>query len=264
MSLPFAKLRFLLFCGIVLGVPAAFMAAGDPALTDLGKLALILGPALAGTVLCLSSSAARTGQRFRAWPGAVAVQAALVTSSIAGLALALALLLGAAAFSGSSLAPDRVAVAIAFAALTSVLEEFGWARGGLVLAIDALGRTAGVCVLGVVWGAWHLIPTLLRSGLFPELEAAPPAMLVTLLVTCVLYRELLTRFAERSDSWLAAAAAHALPNMLFAALMGGGLVVLTNPAMWPAYPAPGGLGFAVLVLVALFVVRVSLPRRTYP
>ena len=259
MTLRFAKLRFLLFCSIVLGVPAAFMAAGDAGLNDLGKLALILGPALVGAALGVGA-----GRRFPGISAAAAGHAALVTSSVAGLALALALLVGAAAFSGPMLAPERVAAAIGFAALTSVLEEFGWARGGLALATDALGRTAGVCVLGLTWGAWHLIPTFLHSGLFPELEAAPPAMLATFLVTCVLYRELLTRFVERGGSWLAAAAGHMAPNMLFAALMSGGLVVLPNPARWPAYPAPGGVAFAVFVLVALFVVRVSLPRRTNP
>lgn len=244
------RLRFLLFCGIVLGLPAALMSAGQPGLTDPGKLALILGPALAGNLLCVGVNF-RSGHRL----GAASAHAALVTLSIAALALGVALLLGAADVRASRIPAEQAAAAVAGAALTSVLEELGWARGGLVLATAAVGRRTGVFVLGVVWAAWHLIPTLLRVGLFPELEAAPAAMLVVFLITSVLYRELLTRLAERSGSWLAAAAGHAAPNVLFAVLVGGGLRVLISPGEWPAFPAPGGIGFAVLVVGALFYVR---------
>lgn len=244
------KLRFLLFCCLVLGMPAVLMAANEPRLNELGKLALILGPALAGTLLGIGL---RQPTRDRLC--GVCADAVLVTLGIASLGLVSAMLLGAAEFSGTRLPPERALAAVALAALTSVVEELGWARGGLALANAALGRAIGVATLGVVWAAWHLIPTLLHSGLFVELEAAPPAMLVVFVITCVLYRELLTRFAERGGSWLAAAAAHAAPNMLFAALMSGGLVVLTHPDAWMAYPAPGGIGFALFVLLGLYLRR---------
>lgn len=249
------KLRFLVFCSIVLGIPAVLMSANEPRLNDLGKLALILGPALAGSLLSIGMS---LPSRDRL--GAACAQAVVVTVGIASLSLLAALLLGAVDFGCARLPPERVLAAVAAASLTSVLEEFGWARGGLALANAALGRSMGVAALGALWAAWHLIPTFLHSGLFPELESAPPSMMLVFLVTCVFYRELLTRFAERGGSWLAAAAAHAAPNMLFAALMSSGLVIHVSADAWMAYPAPGGIAFAVLVLAGLYFVRVRYSR----
>lgn len=243
-------LKFLLFCVTVLGVPAALMAQGDAQSIDLGKLALILGPAVIGTLL--NAGLGGRGQPIR-WRAVG--QAAVVTSLVAALALAAALLGGASAFSGAAFTPGNAVAAIAGTALTSVLEELGWAGGGLALATSALGRRAGVLVLGVVWAAWHLIPTFLQVGLFPELEAAPPAMLMVFAIACVVYRELLTRFVERSGSWLGAAAGHAAPNILLTTLVTTGLVVLVEPAAWPLFPAPGGVAFALLALGAVLWLR---------
>ena len=246
-----ARIRFLLFCVIVLALPDGLMALNDPRLGDLGKLALILSPAVAG--LALNRGLGKRDQPIKCRDVGLA---AVITLTIAGLALAAALLTGAAGFSGQPMAQQSAAAAIAGTLLTSALEELGWAGGGLALALKAFGRRVGVLILGVVWAAWHLIPSFLKIGLFPELEAAPPLMLVVFVVACVIYRELLTRFVERSGTWLGAAAGHAAPNVLLTAFIAlSGLVVLERPEAWPLFPAPGGVVFAALALAAVWVMR---------
>ena len=245
-----AKLRFLLFCVIVLLLPGAIMATADPRLGDLGKLVLILSPAVAGTALNLGLG--RRGERIQwRWIGI----GAAITLAIAGLALAVSLVAGGSGFGGPSFTPKSAAVALGGTALTSVLEELGWAGGGLALALKAFGRRWGVVILGLVWAAWHLVPTFLKIGLFPELEAAPPLMLVSFVVACVIYRELLTGFVERSHSWLGAAAGHAAPNIALTGFVASGLVILKTPEGWPLFPAPGGLVFAGFVLGAVWLLR---------
>ena len=140
-------------------------------------------------------------------------------------------------------------------AVTSVLEELGWAGGGLALAMAAFGRRWGVPVLGLVWAAWHLVPTALHVGLFPELETAPTPMILSFIAACVIYRLLLTNLRQRAGTWLAAAAGHAAPNILLAGLMTAGLGGFDRPGtFWMVFPAPGGLVFPVLALLALAIV----------
>jgi hypothetical protein len=93
-----------------------------------------------------------------------------------------------------------------------------------------------MAILGLVWAAWHLVPTFLKVGLFPELEAAPPLMLVAFVVSCLVYRELLTRFVERAHSLMGAAAGHAAPNLMFTGLVASGLVLLERPQASPCRP----------------------------
>lgn len=244
-----ARFRFLVFCVIVLALPGGLMALGDAQLTDLGKLALILSPAVAGLALNMG-----LGKRSHPIKWRDVGLAAVITLTIAGLALLAALAGGASGFSGQPMAEESAVAAIAGTLLTSVLEELGWAGGGLALALKAFGRRIGVLILGLVWAAWHLIPTFLKIGLFPELEAAPPLMLVVFVIACVIYRELLTRFVERSGTWLGAAAGHAAPNVLLTAFLAlSGLVVLERPEAWPLFPAPGGMVFAALALAAVWL-----------
>ena len=202
-----ARVRFLLFSLIVLALPGAIMAAADPRMGDLGKLVLIISPAIAGAALNVGLG--HRGERIQwRWIG----MAAATTLAIVGLALAASLAAGTSGFGGPRFAPQGASAALAGTALTSILEELGWAGGGLALALKAFGRRWGVAILGVVWAAWHLVPTFLKIGLFPELEAAPPLMLASFVAACVIYRELLTRFVERSGSWLAAAAGMPRPT----------------------------------------------------
>lgn len=249
------RLRFLAFVGLVLAPSTALMATGDPRLIDIGKLVMILSPAVVGLALNLGTGD-RKGERHWTWVPA----AAAVSLAISGTALAVAIAVGAAKFPGGVAPSQGVGVAMAASAVTSVLEELGWAGGGLALATAALGRRWGVLVLGLVWAIWHLIPTFLRVGLFPDLEAGPPAMIAAFIVACLVYRELLTTLRERAGTWLAAAAAHAAPNILFAGLIAAGMS-LGGPASWTFFPAPGGLVFPALALVAMLGLRAR-ARRT--
>lgn len=250
-----ARLRFAAFCVIVLGPPAALVAAGDPELTDLGKLVMILSPGLAGLALNLGLGhrGERTRWRWVAWAPAVAL-AVVVT------ALAVRLAVGGSPFGGEALSAPGVTAAMGGSALTSVLEELGWAGGGLALAVKALGRRWGVPALGLVWALWHLVPVWFGVGLFPQLEAGPPAMLAAFVVSCLVYRELLTLLVERARSWLAAAAAHAAPNLLLAALMSAGLVLQPGPEAWWLFPAPGGLVFPLAAAAAVWALRRRQPQ----
>jgi membrane protease YdiL (CAAX protease family) len=249
------RLKFAVFVVSVLVPSGALMAARDPQLVQLGELVMILSPAIAGAVLNLGLG--DRGRRTR-WPW---VGLAMVVTLLVALgALAMAWVGGAASFRPSGLAPAGVLAQAGASALTSVLEELGWAGGGLALAVKAMGRRWGVLTLGLVWAAWHLIPTFLNVGLFPELEAAPPAMLAAFVVACLIYRDLLTGLRERADSWMAAAAAHAAPNILLSGLAAAGLGLFERPEAWPLFPAPGGLVFPLLALVALLVLRRVAPR----
>lgn len=245
-----AHLRFAIFASIVLGVPAVLMAAPDAGLVDLGKLTMILSPAIAGLALSPRRRERRSKVRW-VW---VACAGAL-TLAIALASLAVALLAGAAAFHVRANSFSAILVPMGASTLTSILEELGWANGGLALATTAFGRRWGVMILGLVWAAWHLVPVVMRAGMFPYLEAAPPAMIAAFVVACILYRELLTRLRERSGSWLGAAAGHAAPNALLAGLVAAGLALSDRQQDWALFPAPGGLFFAAFALLAMLVVR---------
>lgn len=248
-----ARMKFAVFVLAVLVLPGGLMSLGGQ-MVDLGKLAMILSPGLAG--LILNRGLGERGVKPR-W-GAVALGAG-VTLAVAVLALVPAFASGVAAIRQPSAGAQAVATAVGVVTLTSVLEELGWAAGGLALAVSAFGRRAGVAILGLVWAAWHLIPAMLKVGLFPDLEAAPPAMLAAFVASCLIYRELLTMLRERARSWWGAAVGHAAPNMLLAGAMAGGLGAFDLGAGWWFFPAPGGLVFPLLALAAILWLRRRAP-----
>ncbi|MEQ1784778.1 MAG: CPBP family glutamic-type intramembrane protease [Hyphomonadaceae bacterium] len=245
-----AHFRFAIFASIVLGVPAVLMAAPNAGLVDLGKLTMILSPAIAGLALSPWRRERRSKVRW-VW---IACAGAL-TLVIALASLAVAMLAGAADFHVRQNNFSAILVPMSASALTSILEELGWANGGLAMATTAFGRRLGVMILGLVWAAWHLVPVVMRTGLFPYLETAPPLMIAAFIVSCLLYRELLTRLRERSGSWLGAAAGHAVPNMLLAGMIAAGVVLSGRQQDWPLFPAPGGLFFPAFVLLAMLALR---------
>lgn len=246
----FARLRFAVFVIIVLALPAGLMAAPDPQLVDLGKLVMILSPAVAGLALSAERWKRGSGASY-AW----VVGAAAITLLVALGALGVAVAVGAASFRLQDTPLDAVVGSAGGSAVTSVLEELGWAGGGLTLAIAAWGRRWGVMILGLVWAAWHLVPVVLKVGLFPYLEAAPPLMIAAFIASCLIYRELLTLLKERSGTWLGAAAGHAAPNVLLAGLIAAGVGLPDRAEDWPFFPAPGGLVFPLLALAALPVLH---------
>lgn len=242
-------IRFAIFIVAVLALPAALMAQSDPQLVELGKLVMILSPAVAGLLLNWGVGGAK-GKRRWAWVAA----AAGVTLAIAGGALAVAFLAGAARFSPTGVTVSGLLAAVGVSTLTSVLEELGWAGGGLALAERALGPQWGVAVLGLVWAAWHLVPVVLGVGLFPYLEQGPPGMIAAFIAACLVYRFLLTDLRRRAGTWLAAAAGHAAPNIALAGLMAAGVGGFEAGA-WGYFPAPGGLVFPLLALLALVALQ---------
>jgi hypothetical protein len=240
-----SRLRFALFAVLVLGVPAVLMQGPDAQTVDLGKLALILGPAIFGNALAF-------GPGIRSGPIVwrhVAL-AGVATLAICALSLAASILANQSNFSGPELDRPATIAALAGTCLTSVLEELGWALGGLTLAVRAWGERAEVFVPGCVWALWLLVPVALDVGLFPELERAPPLMLAAFVACCIAFRALLTGFVVRANSWLAAAVAHLVPNLFVTSFIAGGLVVLPAADDWVLFPAPGGVLFLALVLLA--------------
>jgi hypothetical protein len=165
--------------------------------------------------------------------------------------------LGKAHIGGLSPTTQALVTAMAASGLTSILEELGWALGGLTLARQALGARFGVLALGGIWALWHLIPVFFRIGLFPDLETAPPAMIATFIASCLVYRTLLTQLQDRAGSWLGAAAGHAAPNIVMAGLIAGGLGGWADS--WWAFPAPGGLVVLALATAGLIWVSRALP-----
>ncbi|WP_430424087.1 CPBP family glutamic-type intramembrane protease [Phenylobacterium sp.] len=252
---PLVRVRFAIFIVAVLALPAVLMAQSDPQRVELGKLAMILSPAVAGLLLNWGVGGAK-GPRRWGWVAA----AAGVTLAIAGGALAVAFLAGAARFSPTGVTGTSLLAVVGVSTLTSVLEELGWAGGGLALADRALCPRWGVAVLGVVWAAWHLVPVVFGVGLFPYLEQGPPGMIAAFIAACVVYRFLLTDLRRRAGTWLAAAAGHAAPNILLAGLMAAGVGGFESGA-WGYFPAPGGLVFPLLALAALVALQA---RRSSP
>jgi len=250
----FARLRFVLFVIIVLALPAGLMATTDPQLVDLGKLAMILSPAVAG--LALSPRRWDRGSNTR-WTWIAAAAAVTLLVALGSLAVAVAVAARAASFQSAGATFESNVGAIGGSAATSVLEELGWAGGGLGLAVTAFGRRWGVLMLGLVWAAWHLVPVVLHVGLFPYLEAAPPLMIAAFIASCLIYRELLTTLRERSGTWLGAAAGHAAPNVLLAGLIAAGVGLSDRPDDWPFFPAPGGLVFPLLALGAVLSLHLT-------
>ena len=122
-----ARVRFWVFVVLVLGAPAVLMASADPRATDLGKLALILGPATFG--LALNVGFGVRGRGAANW-SRVGVAAA-VTVLVATGAVAVALVFGAAQFQAAATTPGSVAMVAVIPALTSLLEELGWAAAGV-------------------------------------------------------------------------------------------------------------------------------------
>lgn len=240
-----AKLKFLAFTAFVLGVPALLMSQLEGQTRDLGKLVMITSPAIVG--LLLNRGTGDRGIR-PIWRGVGF--AGVVSVAILVLSVGIAMLTGHTRFGGVPMAPEVLGGAMATTVLTSVLEELGWAAGGLALAIKAFGRRVGVTILGVVWACWHLVPAYFKVGLFADLEVASVTHLLTFVITCIVYRELLTQLRERAQTWWAAAVAHVVPNVIFAGLIGLGIQGF-GVEDWPLTPVPGGSIFLVVVGLAI-------------
>lgn len=251
------RVRFAAYAICVLIVPAALMATGRPQQVDLGRLTMILLPGPLGMLFCAEGVRGRPRWRWVAL-------APLVTLAVSACGLGVAAAAGLVQSQGHAPNLGVPLSAAGLSTLTSLLEEWGWAGAGLTLSVGALGQRWGVVALGLVWAAWHLIPVALGVGMFPDLEGGPPVRLVSFVAACVAYRALLTGLQQRAGSWLAAAMAHAAPNAVFAALMAAGIGGFHAPSAWALYPAPGGLAFLALTVVAVLLLGKGAPRTRPP
>ena len=137
-------------------------------------------------------------------------------------------------------------------------------RFALFVVIVLAGPAAVILLRGPAMadpGKLVLIPAHLNIAMFAVLATAPLALTLSFIVSCVVFRELLTQLRERARTWWAAAAGHAAPNMFLAAMAAVGLTGLDAPHPWILFPVPGGLVFLGLVVGAVvFLYRTRSPR----
>lgn len=78
-------------------------------------------------------------------------------------------------------------------------------------------------------------------------------MIIAFVAACLIYRELLTGLRERAQTWLAAAAGHAAPNIVLSAFIASSLGGFHGAAGGVFFPALGGLVFPALAVGAVLV-----------
>jgi uncharacterized protein len=202
---------------------------------------LLLGPPVAGLLLTAVTEG-RTGLRALGgrllhWrvPARWYLAALLPAPVILG-----GVLLVLSAFDGAAYRPGFLWIGLAFGLSAGLLEEVGWTG----VATPALRRRHGVwgtgVLLGLVWGVWHLLPTLLvHDG--PLTGGWLPMLVVHWVVGLTAYRMLIVWVHEHTGS------------VLIAGLMHGGY---TASLMVLEPPATGGqeltwkLAFALVLCVA--------------
>jgi CAAX protease family protein len=186
-------------------------------------LAMLAGPSIAGILLTAFVEGKRglreLGARVRAWRvGARWLAVVLLTAP-----LLLAATLFALAFASSNFLPgiftstDKaglVAVGVAVALGAGFFEELGWTG----FAIPQLRRTQGVLatgvVVGVLWGAWHLLTNIfwagrVSAGQLPLATFMPASAFSVLVGYLVAFRVLMVWVYDRTGSLFVAMLMHA-------------------------------------------------------
>ena len=201
---------------IVVG-PGGFPGTGSQfdTLTPFVVVAMLAGPSVAG-ILLTSLIAGRAGLRellsglFRWRVGARWYAVALAPAPVLSAAVLLALSLTSPIFT----AENKAAILLAgiAAGLTTVLEEVGWTG----FAVPRLRLRYGVVktglVVGVLWGAWHLLQGLwisrTYSGSLP-LALFVPLSFLSGVAQLTAYRVLMVWVHDRTQSLLVATLMHA-------------------------------------------------------
>jgi membrane protease YdiL (CAAX protease family) len=176
---------------------------------------MLAGPAVASILLIvlLSGTAGlrELFSRLLRWRvGARWYVAALLPAPVLAAAVLFALSLTSPIFT----AEGKAAILLAgiTAGLTTVLEEVGWTG----FAVPRLRRRHGVVatglIVGVVWGAWHLLQTLWAGGTYAG--SLPVPVFVALyflagLAQLTAYRVLMVWVYDRTESLLVATLMHA-------------------------------------------------------
>lgn len=249
---PGAAWRFWALAVGVIGAPALAFAALAPADAEAAgpaMLVFLLSPALLANALAWGLPR-RPARRIGPAVGA----AVAVTSGIIAVS-ALAAVAGGALVVGGEVDAAAGAAGAVSGAVTSTLEELGWAAGGIAVARASLGPRLGVVGLGVVWAAWHLVvaamaPPEVVRGLFGTADSLGAARIGLFVLGCVAYRVVLTALRDRADAVWPAVAAHATGNVILGGLIGSGWARLAPDGPWVAFPGPTGVPFLVAAAVA--------------
>jgi membrane protease YdiL (CAAX protease family) len=214
----FALTYAISWAGFVLVVgPGGFPGSGSQFDARLPRVAaaMLAGPAAAGlllTVLLSGTAGLREllSRLFRWRVGMRWYLAALLPAPLLSAAVLFALSVTSPIFT----APDKAAILLAglTAGITTVFEEIGWTG----FATPRLRRRHGVVttglVVGVVWGAWHLLQALWVGGTYAG--SLPVAVFVPLsfligIAQLTAYRVLMVWVYDATGSLLVATLMHA-------------------------------------------------------
>ena len=244
---------------VLVAGPGNFPGTGSQfdALLPWVAAAMLAGPAVAGLLLTGLASG-RTGlrellSRLLRWRvGGRWYVVALLTAPALSAAALVALSLTSPIFTSPT--PAAIVLAGITAGLTTVLEEVGWTG----FAVPRLRRRHGVLatglIVGVLWGAWHLLQGLWVGGTYAG--AIPVAVFVPLgfltgTVQLTAYRVLMVWVYDRTDSLLVA-------TLMHASLTASTVFVFTPMATGAALLIHTlALGGAMWIVVAVVVVANS-------
>jgi membrane protease YdiL (CAAX protease family) len=212
--------------GVILAIGGSGGAAGTSPGSDprfvYAVLAMLGGPSIAGILLTFLADRKDGLRQFvsRAFTWRVGARwyaFALLTAPLLWLATSFALSLGSAEFlPGVFTSPDmfgRVRVGLAVALGAGIFEELGWTG----FAIPQLRRRHGVfftgLLVGVLWGAWHLLTNVLWSSRVSAGDLALslflPASVIGMLVGYLAaFRVLMVWIYDRTGSLLVAMLMH--------------------------------------------------------
>jgi membrane protease YdiL (CAAX protease family) len=244
--------------GFVLVVgPGGFPGTGSQfdALLPFVASAMLAGPAVAGillTVLLSGTAGLRELlSRLLRWRvGARWYVAALLPAPVLAAAVLFALSLTSPIFTAESKA--AILLAGITAGLTTVLEEVGWTG----FAVPRLRRRHGVVatglIVGVVWGAWHLLQILWVGGTYAGSLPVPGFVAVYFLASTAqltAYRVLMVWVYDRTES------------LLVATLMHGSLTASTVFVFTPAATGASFLIYISALAGAMWIVVAAVGRR---
>ena len=250
--LTYAALTFAIsWGGVVLVVgPSGFPGTGSQfdALLPLVAAAMLAGPAVAGILLTVLLSGTpglrELLSRLLRWRvGARWYAAALLPAPVLAAAALFALSLTSPIFT----AEGKAAILLAgiTAGLTTVLEEVGWTG----LAVPRLRQRHGVVatglIVGVVWGAWHLLQHLWIGGTYAGSLPVPVFVALNFfagVAQLTAYRVLMVWVYDRTES------------LLVATLMHGSLTASTIFVFTPAATGTSFLIYTSALAGAMWIV----------
>ena len=225
--------------------------------------AMLAGPTVAGILLtAFIDGRARLREmlsRLLRWRASVRWYAfAILPAPLLAVAVLLALKLPAPIFT----ATDKAGVVASgiVASLTAVFEEVGW----MGFALPRIRRRHGVfatgLMLGVVWGAWHLLQQIFISGTYAG--GLPPALYLTLAIGNTVagltaYRVLMVWLYDRTGSLLIATIMHS-------SLIASTIFIFRPEASGPAFMAYSWTFTAAMWLVVAAVAAISRGHLSQP